>query len=154
MQTGPFSTDVVVVNRCLRVVSTEERPLPSFHRCLARLERLARTGVQQIQATRAAFAAVLRTGRVVTWGCPQSGGDSRHWEAVGLGKGTRRVTRVHFLKRTAACDRVLRCLRLKVFKSCMVAMRALVFHVVAQVTSRIACATSSRSKPRPMPSLP
>eukprot|EP00913_Durusdinium_trenchii_P031271 g29278.t1 len=39
--------------------------------------RLARTGVQQIQATRAAFAAVLRTGRVVTWGCPQSGGDSR-----------------------------------------------------------------------------
>ena len=33
-------------------------------------------GVQQIQATRAAFAAILADGSVVTWGNPEYGGDS------------------------------------------------------------------------------
>ena len=33
-------------------------------------------GVQQIQATQRAFAAVLADGSVITWGCAGSGGDS------------------------------------------------------------------------------
>ena len=33
-------------------------------------------GVQQIQATRSAFAAILEDGSVVTWGCADTGGDS------------------------------------------------------------------------------
>jgi alpha-tubulin suppressor-like RCC1 family protein len=32
--------------------------------------------VQQIQTSRRAFAAILEDGSVVTWGVPQSGGDS------------------------------------------------------------------------------
>lgn len=34
--------------------------------------------VQQIQATRNAFAAILADGSVVTWGDPESGGDASH----------------------------------------------------------------------------
>ena len=33
-------------------------------------------GVQQVQATYSAFAAILADGSVVTWGNPGSGGDS------------------------------------------------------------------------------
>ena len=33
--------------------------------------------VQQIQASRGAFAAILADGSVVTWGNPKVGGDSR-----------------------------------------------------------------------------
>ena len=33
-------------------------------------------GVQQIQATQSAFAAILADGSVVTWGHAQHGGDS------------------------------------------------------------------------------
>jgi hypothetical protein len=33
-------------------------------------------GVQQVQAMRYAFAAILATGSVVTWGHPEYGGDS------------------------------------------------------------------------------
>ena len=32
--------------------------------------------VQQVQATQAAFAAILADGSVVTWGDPEDGGDS------------------------------------------------------------------------------
>ena len=34
------------------------------------------TSVQHIQATRFAFAAILESGAVVTWGNPRAGGDS------------------------------------------------------------------------------
>ncbi|CAE7645312.1 HERC2, partial [Symbiodinium pilosum] len=34
--------------------------------------------VQQIQATNMAFAAILESGAVATWGHPEYGGDSRH----------------------------------------------------------------------------
>ena len=33
-------------------------------------------GVQQVQATSRAFAAILADGSVVTWGSPDRGGDS------------------------------------------------------------------------------
>lgn len=38
-------------------------------------------GVQQLQATRGAFAAQLADGSVVTWGDPDDGGDSSHVQA-------------------------------------------------------------------------
>ena len=40
------------------------------------MDRGQLSGVQQIQATGRAFAAILSDGHVVTWGCPFCGGDS------------------------------------------------------------------------------
>ena len=39
-------------------------------------------GVQQVQATEQAFAAILANGSVVTWGDPEYGGDSSPVAAI------------------------------------------------------------------------
>ena len=38
--------------------------------------KLQLRGVEQVQATHSAFAAILTNGSVVTWGHPEDGGDS------------------------------------------------------------------------------
>ena len=41
--------------------------------------------VQHIQATDYAFAAILESGAIVTWGCSDSGGDCSHVQEQLLG---------------------------------------------------------------------